>query len=309
LLHPRVLIFFLLPAIAFPGLLYSQGPSAVPSDDSAADRAYSAGDWKTAEAAYQALAAKDPSNARYLYRLGAAQKGLGKLDQAAESFTKSESTGVPKYLVLYALAETQARKGNSSAAFSLLEEAFAAGYVNADQMSTDPDFASLRSDTHFTKLVDQARRAQTPCKFAPEHRQFDFWIGEWSVTTAKGNLPAGDSRIELALGDCVIVENWTSKNSQYAGKSYNVYNTAENRWEQFWVDNGAGMIHFSGGLKDGVMDFYTADLPQPGGATQQRHLRFYPLGPDKVRQYSQASTDHGKTWTDEYDFIYTRKKT
>jgi hypothetical protein len=73
------------------------------------------------------------------------------------------------------------------------------------------------------------------------------------------------------------------------------------------VDNSAGVIHFYGGLKDGVMDFFTQDQAQPDGASNQRHLRFFPLGPDKVRQFSQASADHGKTWTDEYDFIYTRK--
>jgi len=301
-----ILCLLLLPAS--PRSLLSQESSAA-IDDSAADRAYSSGDWKTAEAAYQGLAAKNPQNARYWYRLGVAQKSLGELDQAIETFRKSESAGVPRHLVRYAMAETQARKGDASAAFSFLEQALNSGYANADQLSSDPDFASLRSDSRFAKLLDQARRAQTPCKFAPEHRQFDFWIGEWSVATANGNLPAGDSHIELTLGDCVIVENWTSKNSTYAGKSYNVYNTTDKHWEQFWVDNSAGMIHFTGSLKDGVMDFYTADEPQSDGTTRQRHLRFFPLGPDKVRQYSQGSTDHGKTWTDEYDFIYTRKKT
>jgi hypothetical protein len=32
------------------------------------------------------------------------------------------------------------------------------------------------------------------------------------------------------------------------------------------------------------------------------------FGIDKVRQFSQASTDGEKTWKVEYDFIYTRKK-
>jgi len=70
------------------------------------------------------------------------------------------------------------------------------------------------------------------------------------VVIAKGEMPAGDSRIELSLGDCVIVENWTSKNSLYAGKSYNVYNVAEKTLGTILVDNSAGMIHFYGGLKD-----------------------------------------------------------
>jgi len=56
------------------------------------------------------------------------------------------------------------------------------------------------------------------------------------------------------------------------------------------------------------MDFYTADNPQPNGTTLKRHLQFIPQGPDAVRQFSQGSTDHGKTWTVEYDFTYNRKK-
>ncbi len=293
--------------VTFPRPLRSQVEGSAP-DDSAADRAYSSSDWKSAASSYRVLSQQSPGNARYWYRLGVAQKNLGEFDQALESLAKSESAGAPQHLVRYAQAETRAKKGDSTAAFSLLEQALASGYALPDQMASDPDLSSLRPDPRFAKLLDQARRAQAPCKYAPEHRQFDFWIGEWSVVTAKGELPAGDSRIELTLGDCVIVENWTSKNTTYAGKSYNVYNTTDKHWEQFWVDNSAGMIHFVGNLKGGVMDFYTADEPQPDGTTRRRHLRFFPLGPDKVRQYSQGSTDHGKTWTDEYDFIYTRKK-
>lgn len=276
--------------------------------EAAADKVYQAHDWSASEAAYSSLTQKAPANARYWYRLGAAQKSLGKYEAALASFAKAESAGTPRYLSQYAIAEIQALHGNSSAAFAALDEALKAGYALPDQLSADADLSSLHNDPRFAKILDQAKRAQAPCKYGSEFRQFDFWIGEWSVVTAKGEMPAGDSRIELSLGDCVIVENWASKNSLYAGKSYNVYNVAEKRWEQFWVDNSAGMIHFYGGLKDGVMDFYTQDHTQPDGTSNQRHLRFFPLGPDKVRQFSQASADHGKTWTDEYDFIYTRKK-
>jgi tetratricopeptide (TPR) repeat protein len=287
----------------------SPAQTPIPGEaETAADKAYQAHDWKASEGAYSSLSQKTPANARFWYRLGTAQKSLGKYDAALASFTTAESAGTPRYLAQYALAETQALKGNPTAAFTALDEALKAGYALPDQLSSDADLVSLHNDSRFAKLVEQAKRAQAPCKYGPEFRQFDFWIGEWSVVTAKGEMPAGDSRIELSLGDCVIVENWISKNSLYAGKSYNVYNTAEKRWEQFWVDNSAGMIHFYGGLKDGVMDFYTQDQNLPDGTSNQRHLRFFPLSPDKVRQFSQASADHGKTWTDEYDFIYARKK-
>src|SRR6266436_5419916 len=48
---------------------------------------------------------------------------------------------------------------------------------------------------------------------------------------ARGAMPAGDSHFELILGDCVVQENWTSAGTTgYSGKSYNIYNTALQRW-------------------------------------------------------------------------------
>jgi hypothetical protein len=129
------------------------------------------------------------------------------------------------------------------------------------------------------------------------------------VATSQGETPAGDSRIELILGDCVVQENWTSAgNIGYSGKSYNIYNAALKRWEQYWVDNTGGNIFFYGELRDGIMDYWTDEIPQTDGKKLKRHLQFIKLGPDKVRQFSQGSHDDGKTWMVEYDFTYNRKK-
>jgi hypothetical protein len=159
------------------------------------------------------------------------------------------------------------------------------------------------------KVADKPANSPKPCAQNPSNRQFDFWLGEWDVVTADAAKPAGTSKIELILGDCVIQENWTSLgNAGYQGKSYNTYNSDLHRWEQFWNDNMGGMIHFYGGLKEGVMDYWTDEIPQQDGTKLKRHLQFIPSGKDKVRQFSQASTDGGKTWQVEYDFIYNRKK-
>jgi hypothetical protein len=55
------------------------------------------------------------------------------------------------------------------------------------------------------------------------------------------------------------------------------------------------------------MDYWTDDLPQPDGTKLKRHLQFFKLGPDSVRQFSQGSSDGGKSWQVEYDFTYIRK--
>src|SRR5262249_55725554 len=101
---------------------------------------------------------------------------------------------------------------------------------------------------------------------------------------------------------------WQSNGNPYSGKSYNIYNTALKRWEQFWVDNVGGNIFFYGNLKDGVMDYYTGELPQPDGTNLKRYLQFFKLGPDKVRQFSQGSPDNEKPCPADYDLRNITKK-
>src|ERR1700741_5316479 len=59
----------------------------------------------------------------------------------------------------------------------------------------------------------------TVCVNDPERHRFDFWIGEWDVTTPDGK-PAGSSVIESVSGGCALLENWTSR-SGGRGKSLN----------------------------------------------------------------------------------------
>src|SRR6187431_2742470 len=81
--------------------------------------------------------------------------------------------------------------------------------------------------------------AQKPCS-SSEYRQFDFWIGEWEAFGPKGQK-AGDSKISLLLDSCTIFEEWVSstvqKGLRFAGKSFNMYNAAKKRWQQYWLDN------------------------------------------------------------------------
>jgi len=153
--------------------------------------------------------------------------------------------------------------------------------------------------------------SQQPCS-DPAYRQFDFWIGEWEAFNLKG-VKAGDSRIEMILDSCIIVENWTStsviKGLRYAGKSYNTYNTAKKRWQQYWVDNGGGITtYFNGHYEEGKMILETANEEQNDGTFKILRMTFYNLGPDKVRQHGESSTDNGKTWKTDFDLEYRRKK-
>ena len=100
-----------------------------------------------------------------------------------------------------------------------------------------------------------------PCNSDPIYRQFDFWIGEWEVYGVKGQK-AGDSKIELILDSCIILENWKSANSFrgriYSGKSFNHYNNYTRQWEQHWVDNmGGATAYTEGHFENNKMIFET----------------------------------------------------
>jgi hypothetical protein len=174
-------------------------------------------------------------------------------------------------------------------------------------------------------LAIQAQPTQTaaPTKpfdcSAPEHRQFDFWIGEWDVTpnaataqpdtppSAAGRKPASNV-VERAHNGCVLIENWDDR-AGGTGQSFNLYDRVSKRWHQTWVDSNGGLHEYWGELKDGQMVFM-GQVPLPATSRFQGRrtirLSFIPMGPDQVRQFSESLNSDG-TWSVNYDLIYTRR--
>jgi hypothetical protein len=153
---------------------------------------------------------------------------------------------------------------------------------------------------------------KSPCTTDPVYRQFDFWIGEWDVY-AKNGKKAGDSKIDLILDSCIILENWKSANvSQgvyYAGKSFNTYNSTSKQWQQTWVDNVGGSTEFlEGHFENNKMILQTKPFQFSKDTVAVRRLTFYKLDVNKVRQHGEISKNGGRTWSTEYDLEYRRKK-
>jgi tetratricopeptide (TPR) repeat protein len=288
-------------ALAERAALFNETPSVE------ASAAWEAKDWERAAKLYEELSKEKDAPPRVWLRLGASLRLLGKYEQALAAFDRATQIGAGPFGE-YGKGATYAAMKQIDKAFESLDKAMQQGYADPDGLSGDPNLASLHGDPRFEKLVEQGKKNARPCAYTRENRQFDFWLGEWAVSTTQGNVPAGTSKIELILEDCVVLENWKSLNNPYSGKSYNIYDQALKRWEQYWVDNVGGNIFFHGELgKDGVMEYWTDDIPQATGPILRRHLQFIPMGPDKVRQFSRGSVDGGKTWNVEYDFTYVRK--
>ncbi len=169
----------------------------------------------------------------------------------------------------------------------------------------------MRSRVHFLCLtllalgfVGTGVHAQTPLPPAPpETHQFDFWLGEWNVTTPDGK-PAGTNRIESVSGGRALLENWTGAGSGN-GKSLNAWNAEKKTWQQFWVGNDGGVLELAGGLVDGSM-LLRGDHTVNGKRTLER-ITWTPMPDGSVRQLWEQSTDDGKTWAVAFDGRYVKK--
>jgi hypothetical protein len=141
-----------------------------------------------------------------------------------------------------------------------------------------------------------------PCD-APEHRAFDFWVGEWDVRTPDGKL-AGVNRIAREYGGCVLHERYDTGKG-YSGESLNVYDASRKVWHQTWVDTGGTLLLLEGGLRDGrmVMEGQTAN--ESGPPTKHR-ITWSPNADGTVRQHWESTDDKGR-WTTAFDGTYARR--
>ncbi len=138
---------------------------------------------------------------------------------------------------------------------------------------------------------------------AAEHRQFDFWLGEWRVTTPDGKL-AGINRIERVYDGCVLHERYGNGRG-YRGESLNMYDPGRKVWHQTWVDNTGTLLLLEGGLKDGRMVLEGTTTAAEGVVTRHR-ITWTPNADGSVRQFWE-STDAKGAWTTAFDGLYTRE--
>jgi hypothetical protein len=139
-----------------------------------------------------------------------------------------------------------------------------------------------------------------------EHRQFDFWIGDWEVTS--NGQAAGTNLVHAILNGCALQENWQGSGpGGVSGTSFNIYDKETGRWHQTWVDSTGSLLQLDGGLVDGVM-ILSGQRPARGGKGIVLHRISWTPSPDgTVRQLWEVSTDDGGNWTVLFDGSYARK--
>lgn len=137
----------------------------------------------------------------------------------------------------------------------------------------------------------------------PEFRQFDYWIGEWTVRNARGNV-IGSSIVSRISNGCALLEEWTSAQGN-DGKSINFYDSSTGTWRQTWVGGSGLILDLDGGLVEGNMTLsQTKETPQ-GSVTHR--ITWTLLDDGRVEQQWETSVDGGKTWRQSFLGLYERE--
>ena len=174
--------------------------------------------------------------------------------------------------------------------------------------------AALKSQKHLESFLERADVKKelvrlTPCSDR-RHREFDFWIGEWSVHDVTGQRLLGTSRVSRIHGGCAVLEEWTAA-AGTTGSSFNMFDERSGRWHQFWVD-GTGTNWLSwdaegnpatmrGGTAEGEMVMMAAE-----GTTPSARGRWKLLEDGRVRQIFESSSDGGESWQINFEGYYSR---
>ena len=152
-------------------------------------------------------------------------------------------------------------------------------------------------------VLDSQTPRPNPCT-GPEYRQFDFWLGEWTVTGADGK-PAGTNRIERIAGGCGLQETWTSATGG-DGRSLNAYTPQDGKWHQVWLGSGGLWLELSGGLRDGRMVMEGQTRGSDKSPVLQR-ITWMLLEDGRVRQVWEMSKDGGKSWSVAFNGMYAKR--
>jgi len=141
-----------------------------------------------------------------------------------------------------------------------------------------------------------------PCA-APQHRQLDFWIGDWDLVIRVRRGPEADTwlqargtqHIEPILGGCAISETFSADGpgDPWAGRSYSMWVPALGKWRQTWVDDQGEYLAFTGGVEHGVMTL-VGEPRHKNGRTLRMRMVFLDVKPDSLRWEWQRDTGHSR---------------
>lgn len=146
---------------------------------------------------------------------------------------------------------------------------------------------------------------QPPKCDTADHRAFDFWLGDWTVTDSARTTVYGTNNVTSAEHGCILHEHWVGARGG-SGQSFNYYDRQRDQWEQLWIDGSGGVLRLAGSRHGAAMVLRSPGIP--GDSTMiVQEIRWAPQPDGRVRQTWRQSKDGGATWSVAFDGWYARK--
>jgi hypothetical protein len=139
-----------------------------------------------------------------------------------------------------------------------------------------------------------------------EHRQFDFWIGDWDTfeSDAPGGASIARARVEPIAQGCALRERY-EQNDGLIGDSILSYDPVRKHWQQTWVTNRGALMVIVGNFKDGAL-VLQGDVHLKDGSSVLQRITWKAQGTG-VRESAMLSRDGGKTWKPAFDVLFLKR--
>jgi len=252
-------------------------------------------DWENAVSAYQSISEEESASAEIWYRLGRSYLELGQHQNALAALTTAvELLGDEATVqVRLSLARVFAALGNSKAMLAQLQLIVGSGATPYMAVKNASEFSAYQEQAEFMNTL----KALHPCS-SDQYREFDFWLGRWTVEAP--NRPGWQAKSHITLGNdgCSIHESYQTPGG-YAGNSINFYDRSKKQWHQTWTDNQGVPLFLDGGINDDGHMVLSNDSSR---------ITWSVTEDGRVRQLWEATSDEGKSWTVAFDGYYSRKE-
>lgn len=137
----------------------------------------------------------------------------------------------------------------------------------------------------------------------PQHRQFDFVVGNWLVRDSSGHA-IGTVTVSKEYGRCVLLERWRGAAKSGEGLGVIGYQPEKKIWHREYLDHGGFVLAFDG-ERDGEAMVMTGKEYQPD--VVRMHRVTWTRKPDgSVDERWQTSTDEGRSWEERLHAVLQR---
>lgn len=150
-----------------------------------------------------------------------------------------------------------------------------------------------------------------------EMKMVSSLVGQWDVLMKMQMFPdtawtesKGECGNELILDGCAIRQKYIMTDASgmsFEGTGLICFNRTSGKWQATWLDNMYGQLSvYEGNYENGQMTVYGEETY--GGQTFQVRNTTYDIKDNSFKWKSEMSVDGGKTWMQNMDGLYTRKK-